>query len=217
MVTFENFLENEEKEEYFKKLRTFLDLEEKNYKIIPDSLYIYKAMNLTPFSNTKVIIVGDDPYPNSLHATGLAFSTNEGYIPRSLNNIFREYVDDLGFIYPKNGDLTKWANEGVLLMNRILTTRDKVSLAHKKKGWEIFTLNYIKLLNREKNNLVFILWGKNAYSLKDYIDANRHLVLVSSHPSPLSARISFFKSRPFSQANNYLKANGIGTIDWRLS
>jgi len=210
MGIFDDFLLNENKKEYKIKLNNFLD----NNEYIPSKEDIYRAFLLTPFENTKVVILGQDPYPNKEDACGLAFSASG--IPASLRNIFKELNNDLNIDIPKTGDLTSWAKQGVLLLNTVLTTKPNESLSHKNIGWEIFSSNYIKLLNDKKDHLVFILWGNNAIKYEYLIDKSKHLIISSSHPSPLSARVSFFNSKPFSKTNNYLVKHGIKEIDWQL-
>ncbi|MDR2867702.1 MAG: uracil-DNA glycosylase [Acholeplasmatales bacterium] len=212
-MTFEDFLKTENEKEYKKQLDAFLDKEEK--VILPAQEDWYKAWRLTPFAQTKAVILGQDPYPNKIDACGLAFSCTR--ITKSLNNIFLEYSNDLNLARPSSGDLSSWASQGVLLLNTILTTQEGISLSHRNKGWEIFVGHYLQLLNQEKEHLVFILWGKNAQTYRSYIDETKHLVISSSHPSPLSARHSFFQSKCFSKTNAYLLSHHLTAIDWRLS
>ncbi|MDR2828632.1 MAG: uracil-DNA glycosylase [Acholeplasmatales bacterium] len=215
MKSFDEFLKNEEKSDYFKKLMVFLDNEKRT--IVPNKKDWYKAFYLTSAKNTKVVILGQDPYPNIFHASGLAFSTSNTIIPQSLKNIFKELTNDINIDLPKSGDLSLWAKEGVLLLNTILTTVNDVRLAHKNKGWEIFTSNYIKELSQYKSNIVFILWGNNAIKYEQFINKNNnHLIIKSSHPSMLSAQKGFNGSHPFSRTNTFLIENNILPINWSL-
>jgi len=211
------FFSDESKKEYFIKLNKFLlEEENKNLVILPKKEDWYKAFVLTPFDETKVVILGQDPYPNKIDAMGLAFSSLNSKTPKSLYNIKLELESDLNIKCSFSNDLSSWAKQGILLLNTILTTIEGVMNAHKNIGWEVFTLNYIKLLNELKFNLVFILWGNNAIKYEKYIDINKHLVLKSAHASPLSAYRGFFGSKPFSKTNTYLISKNIEPIDWSI-
>ena len=178
---------------------------------------IYNCFKLTPFERVKVVLLGQDPYHNVNQAHGLCFSVKEGVQPPpSLVNIFQELKEDVGCEIPTSGDLTNWANEGVLLLNTALTVRAHQANSHKNCGWTWFTDNVIRILSENRDHLVFILWGGNARSKKPLIDRRKHLILECAHPSPLSAYNGFFGCRHFSKTNEYLKANGIEPIDWNL-
>ena len=195
--------------DYVKKLR--------NDEIIyPSEDSVFRALNLTTFNDVKVVILGQDPYHGENEANGLAFSINEGVkITPSLRNIFKELETDLNIINKKT-DLTKWAKQGVLLLNSILTVKKDKPLSLKSIGWEEITDFLIKYISDNKKNVVFILWGNNARTKKKIIDPSKHLVIESAHPSPLSASRGFFGSKPFSKTNNYLKKNNQSVIDWSL-
>jgi len=206
-------LNKEFDKEYFKKLCSFL--KSINEPIYPKKNDIFKVFSLCHIDNIKVVIIGQDPYHQPNQANGLAFSVNKGVNhPRSLRNIFKEVSRDCNCPYPKNGDLTNWAKQGVFLLNTILTVSEGSPSSHKNKGWEIFTDKVIKLLNSEKNNLVFMLWGKYAQSKIPLITTDKHLILTASHPSPFSARISFNGCSHFSKANAFLKNTNKSSINW---
>lgn len=178
---------------------------------------IFNALKLTPYSDVKVVIVGQDPYHGENEAHGLSFSVQEGVkIPPSLQNIFKELNSDIGVTPPKSGDLTKWAREGVLLLNSILTVKKDNAGSHKNIGWELLTDHIIKLLNEKETPVVFILWGNFARSKKRFITNKKHLIIESTHPSPFSASNGFFGSKPFSKTNEFLKKNNLKEIDWSL-
>ena len=189
----------------------------KKKKIHPCNKDIFRAFELTPFKDVKIIILGQDPYHGPNQANGLAFSVNsEVRLPPSLLNIFKEYSTDLNLPTPTNGDLSAWAERGVLLLNSILTVESGSPGSNKDFGWEEFTNQIIKALNDKKSNLVFILWGAYAQSKKIFIDSSKHLIIASPHPSPLSAHRGFFGSKPFSKTNDYLRKNKSEEIDWRI-
>ncbi len=196
------------------------DLTRKKYlsrTIFPEPALLFNAFNSTPFENVKVVIIGQDPYHGEGQANGLSFSVNQGIkIPPSLLNIFKELQEDLKIPIPKSGNLQSWANQGVLMLNSVLTVEKDKPNSHKGLGWEVFTEECIKLLSSKLKNVVFILWGKQAQALSDNINSNKHLILSSVHPSPLSAHRGFFGSKPFSAANNYLKEKGIKPINWLI-
>lgn len=212
-----NILIDEFNKDYYQKLRSFLDLEYKNNTIYPLPKDIYNALRLTSYKDTKVVILGQDPYHEEGQAHGLAFSVNKGIdIPPSLINIYKELHDDLGCNIPSHGYLVKWAKQGVLLLNAVLTVRAHQANSHKAKGWEELTGTIIKTLNNKEEPVVFILWGANARSKKQYITNPKHLVLESVHPSPLSAYNGFFGSKPFSKTNEFLVKNNLTPIDWQI-
>lgn len=204
---------------YFLALKAFLVQEKnKNQLIYPPSHKIFEAFNLTPFNQVKVVILGQDPYHSPNQAHGLSFSVNEDIkIPPSLQNIFKELQTDIiGFTMPKNGNLTSWAQQGVLLLNATLTVKAGEAGSHQKKGWETFTDEVIRQISLQKENVVFMLWGRYAQSKENLINTQKHLVLKSVHPSPLAAYNGFFGSKHFSFCNNYLMQNDIEPIDWQL-
>lgn len=211
-------LESEFSATYLTELKKFLIGEKLNGQtIFPPGKDIFNAFKLTPFENVKVVILGQDPYHGEGQAHGLSFSVPEGITPPpSLVNIFKELRDDLGVPIPTIGNLTKWAQQGVLLLNAILTVRANQAASHHGKGWERFTDAVITTLSDKREHLVFILWGNFARGKKDLIDTAKHLVIESAHPSPFSATNGFFGSRPFSQANAYLQSHGITPIVWEL-
>ena len=203
---------------YFEALREFLLEEKKRYTIYPSGSNIFSAFEHTPFEKVKVVILGQDPYHGKDQAHGLSFSVQNGIAhPPSLQNIFKELQSDLGYPSPKNGNLSAWANQGVFLLNTVLTVRANEANSHRGQGWENFTDAVIKLLNQQKEHLVFILWGAPAASKATLIDSKKHLTLRSPHPSPLSSYRGFFGSKPFSKTNAYLIENGIMPIKWALS
>ena len=202
---------------YFADLKAFLLDEKSRYRIYPKGRDIFAAYNLTPFDRVKVVILGQDPYHGPNQAHGLAFSVQRGIAhPPSLQNIFKELHDDLGCSVPRDGTLEKWAQQGVFLLNTVLTVRAGQAHSHKEHGWERFTDATIKALSDRREHLVFILWGRPAQMKAPLIDASKHHIITSPHPSPLSAYRGFFGSRPFSRTNAYLQANGIAPIDWCL-
>ena len=183
----------------------------------PHVLKIFNALNTTKFDNVKVIILGQDPYHGVRQAHGLSFSVEKGIKPPpSLENIFKELKDDIGITKPNHGNLESWAHEGVLLLNSILTVEKNKPGSHKGRGWEIFTDKILSKLNDLKDNLVFILWGKQAQEKCNFINNHKHLIIQSSHPSPYSANHSFFGSKPFSKTNTYLIKKNIKPINWKI-
>ena len=189
----------------------------KNDIIYPPKDLIFNALKLTPYKDVKVVIVGQDPYHGEGEAHGLSFSVQKGIkLPPSLRNIYKELYDDLGIEPVIDGDLTKWAKEGVLLLNATLTVKKDTPNSHSKIGWEPFTDYVIKTLNNKSKPIVFILWGNFAKSKKKFITNPKHLVIESAHPSPFSANYGFFGSKPFSKTNAFLKKNNIKEIDWKL-
>ena len=202
---------------HMKALGSFLRAEKAAGKrIYPPGAQIFRAFELTPFDKVKVVILGQDPYHGAGQAHGLSFSVAHGVMPPpSLQNIYKELHADLGLTHPGHGNLESWARQGVLLLNACLTVEDGRAASHQGKGWEPFTDAVIASLNRERQNLVFILWGRKAQDKGAVIDRERHLVLTSAHPSPLSASNGFFGSRPFSATNAYLQSHGIAPVDWQ--
>ncbi len=210
-------LEKEFKKDYYLQLRSFLDKEYQEKIIYPNQKDIYNALKLTPYKDTKVLILGQDPYHEENQAHGLAFSVNKGIqIPPSLLNIYKEMQDDIGTYIPNNGYLVKWAKQGTLLLNTSLTVEAHKANSHSNKGWQILTDEIIKSLNNKQDPIVFILWGRNARNKEKYITNPKHLIIKSAHPSPLSAYNGFFKSKPFSRTNNFLISNNIKPIDWQI-
>ena len=205
------------KTEYFQNLINFLNLQARVKKTIyPPKGQWFKAFELTQFKDVKVVILGQDPYHNPEQAQGMSFSVPKGVsLPPSLKNIFQEIQSDLG-INNQSGDLTSWAKQGVLLLNSVLTVEKNQPASHAGKGWEKFTDYVIELINKEKENVVFMLWGAYAQKKASNIDSNRHLILQSPHPSPFSAHKGFFGCQHFSKTNNYLKINNIDPINWKL-
>ena len=201
--------------DYFIRLTDFVRAEYQAGPIYPPGRLIFNAFNLCPFHQTKVVIIGQDPYHGPGQAHGLCFSVNDGVpFPPSLQNIFKEIQSDLGIPVPTSGNLTRWANQGVLLLNATLTVRAHQAGSHQRKGWEECTDAAIRSLAEQREHLVFILWGAYAQKKGAFIDRNKHLVLASAHPSPLSAYNGFFGNKHFSRANEYLKANGKEPIVW---
>ena len=202
---------------YYQNLRQFLDKEYKTKTIYPLPSNIYSALKLTTYKNTKVVILGQDPYHEENQAHGLAFSVNQNVtIPPSLINIYKEMKDDINTYIPNNGYLVSWAKQGVLLLNAVLTVEAHKANSHANKGWEILTDTIIQKLNDRNEPIVFILWGRNARDKKKYITNPIHLVIESAHPSPLSAYNGFFGSKPFSKTNKFLIDNNIEPINWQI-
>ncbi len=203
---------------YIKKLEEFLELQiQKGAVIYPAEAHYFKALEQTPLESVKVVILGQDPYHGPQQAHGLSFSVRSGVkFPPSLRNIFKELQSDVGCAIPESGDLTKWAQQGVLLLNSVLTVTEAQAGSHQGKGWETFTDKIIEAVSEKQNNVVFILWGAYAIKKGELIDRSRHLVLESVHPSPLSAHRGFFGTKPFSQANQYLVEKGRGAVNWSL-
>ncbi|MCG8340149.1 MAG: uracil-DNA glycosylase [Cytophagales bacterium] len=200
---------------YFKQLVAFIKEEYKKKKIYPPAKEIFRAFDFCSFENTRVVILGQDPYHGRGQANGLCFSVREGLpIPPSLINIFEEIKDDLHIATPESGDLERWAKQGVLLLNAILTVRAHQPGSHRNKGWETFTDAVIKEISEEKEKVVFLLWGSYAQQKGAMVDTNKHFVLTSPHPSPYSAENGFFGNRHFSKTNDYLRANNEKEIAW---
>lgn len=210
-------LEAEFAKPYYMKLREFLAEEYRTRTIYPDMHDIFNALHHTPLADTKVVILGQDPYHGPGQAHGLSFSVQAGVAaPPSLQNMFKELRDDLGCRIPNNGHLLKWAQQGVLLLNTVLTVRAHEANSHKGKGWESFTDRVIETVNRKDETVVFLLWGSHAQKKAELITNPKHRIVRSPHPSPLSAHRGFFGSRPFSKANQYLGEAGLAPIDWQL-
>ncbi len=200
------------------KIREFIKYEYSNYTVYPNMYDIYNCFRFTPVSDLKVVILGQDPYHEPNQAHGLCFSVKEGVkLPPPLVNIYKEIESDLGIKEPNCGNLTKWAREGVLLLNTTLTVREHLANSHSKCGWGWFTDSVIKLISDNTENVVFILWGGNARSKVPLIDTSKHLILQCAHPSPLSAFNGFFGCKHFSKANDYLISKGKKPIDWDLN
>lgn len=213
----DSILKDEFEKEYFKKLVNFLDLEYQSNVIYPDQENIFNALKYTDYKDVKVVIIGQDPYHEFGQAHGLAFSVLDNVkIPPSLKNIFKEIESDLAIPIPTTGNLTKWATQGVLLLNSVLTVRERKANSHKNKGWEIFTSSIIKLLNDKDNTIVFLLWGNDAKAKKELITNPNHVVLTAVHPSPLSAYNGFFGCKHFSKVNQILTKTNQKEIDWTL-
>lgn len=213
----DNLLKDEWSKPYYKNLRKFLIDEYKNYRVYPDMYDIFNALKYVDYNDVKVVILGQDPYHGRGQAHGFSFSVQRNVaIPPSLQNIYKELHDDLGCYIPDNGNLIKWAKQGVLLLNTVLTVREKTPNSHRGRGWEILTDRVIDLLNERENPMVFILWGSNAKSKEKLITNPNHLILKSVHPSPLSAYRGFFGSKVFSKTNEFLKKNNMNEIDWQI-
>lgn len=221
MVNFGNkwdsLLKEEFQEEYYQKLRTFLITEYRTKTIYPDMYHIFEAMKATNYDDVKVVILGQDPYHEPNQAHGMAFSVQPGVrIPPSLFNIYKELSSQLGLTIPNHGYLMKWAKQGVLLLNAVLTVERGKANSHKNMGWEQFTDRVIQLVNAKEKPVVFLLWGSNAIAKAKMIDTNKHLVLTSPHPSPLSAYRGFFGNGHFLTTNEFLKQKYSQVIDWQI-
>ena len=202
---------------YYRKLFEKVKEEYNTKQVFPPADEIFTAFHLTPLKDVKVVILGQDPYHNDGQAHGLCFSVKPDVdIPPSLVNIYQELRDDLGCEIPNNGYLVKWAKQGVLMLNTVLTVRAHMANSHRGKGWEEFTDAAIKALNKQDRPIVFILWGRPAQMKKSMLDNPNHLILEAPHPSPLSAYRGFFGSKPFSKTNMFLQQNGIAPIDWQI-
>ncbi len=212
------FLENEFGSPYFKEIKEFLVSEKNaNHLIYPPDSKVFSAFELTPIERLKVIIIGQDPYHGGGQAHGLSFSVPEGIrVPPSLRNIFKELHSDLGITISSSGNLENWAKQGVLLLNATLTVRANEAGSHQNRGWEKFTDAIINKISKEKENIVFILWGKYAQAKEVLIDSNRHLILKAAHPSPFAASKGFFGCKHFSKTNDFLRMKGIKEINWEV-
>ncbi len=221
MINFNNswdiLLKDEFEKPYYKNLRKFLVQEYKTQTIYPNMNDIFNSLKYTDYKDVKVVILGQDPYHQPNQAHGLCFSVKKGVNPPpSLQNMYKEIHAEYGYPIPEHGELTCWAKQGVLMMNTVLTVRESQPNSHKGMGWEIFTDNVISLLNQRPEPMVFLLWGANARAKTKIITNPAHLVLCSAHPSPLSAYNGFFGNGHFRKANEFLKQNGIGEIDWKI-
>ncbi len=215
--SWDQILADEFKKEYYLKLREFLKIEYGTRVIFPPMNDIFNSLKLADYNNLKVVIIGQDPYHEPNQAHGLAFSVRKGNpIPPSLKNIYKEIENDLGIAPPSHGELTKWARQGVLLLNNALTVRSGAANSHRGMGWEQFTDAVIQKVNRKPEPVVYMLWGANAREKSRLINNPNHLILTAAHPSPLSAYNGFFGCRHFSKANEFLKKNGIPEIDWSI-
>ncbi len=202
---------------YFLQMKSFLTDQSEQTTIYPEKKDIFNALHFTSYEQTKVVILGQDPYHGRGQAHGLSFSVQPGVkIPPSLKNIFKELQTDLGYPIPNHGCLEAWAHQGVLLLNTVLTVQESTPNSHKGKGWEFFTDEVISLLNKRKQPVVFILWGRNAAEKKQVITGEHHYIIEAAHPSPFSAYRGFFGSRPFSKTNQFLTSIGETEIDWQI-
>lgn len=210
-------LQGEFKKEYYKQLFVKVNEEYRTRQIFPPADEVFSAYHFTPLSEVKVVILGQDPYHGEGQAHGLCFSVKKGVdIPPSLVNIYKELQDNLGCAIPNHGNLTKWASQGVLMLNTVLTVRAHQANSHRGIGWEEFTDATIRVLNEQDRPMVFILWGRPAQMKKKMLNNPKHLILEAPHPSPLSSYRGFFGSKPFSQTNQFLEKNGIAPIDWQI-
>ena len=213
----DEILKDEFQKDYYKQLREFLKSEYSHYTIHPDMYDIFNALKYTSFKDTKVVILGQDPYHGAGQAHGLCFSVKKGIEPPpSLKNIYKELISDVGITMPPHGELTKWAKQGVLMLNTVLTVRDGAANSHKGMGWEIFTDRVISELNKKETPVVFLLWGRNAREKAKIINNPLHVKLETVHPSPLSAYGGFFGCRHFSKTNRILLSSGQKIIDWQI-
>lgn len=211
-------LNREREREYYINLQKFLEEEYQQHRIYPPREKIFQALNKTDYDEVSVVILGQDPYHGIRQANGLSFSVSTGEkIPPSLRNMYKELQMDVGVNVPKHGDLVSWAEQGVLLLNTVLTVREGEANSHKGKGWEIFTDKIISLLNEREQPVIFVLWGNQAKLKKKLIDENRHFIIEGVHPSPLSASRGFFGSKPYSKANKILRDLGKEEIDWSIN
>lgn len=217
-MTFLELYNQEKEKEYFKRLAEFVNYEYKHYTVYPPKDSIFSALKACDLENIKVVILGQDPYHNENQAHGMCFSvpTSQKEIPPSLINIYKELNSDLGCYIPNNGYLKKWADQGVLLLNTVLTVRAHNANSHAGRGWEIFTDKVIETLNKSDQPLVFLLWGKPAQSKIKLLNNPKHLILTAPHPSPLSSYRGFFGCKHFSTANNYLEKHNLTPIDWQI-
>lgn len=215
--SWDEILKDEFEKEYYQKIRKFLIYEYNHYRIYPDMYNIFNALKMADYNDIKVVIIGQDPYHEEGQAHGLCFSVQKGIkTPPSLVNIYKELNTDLGCYIPNNGFLEKWAKQGVLLLNNVLTVRQGMANSHKSCGWEIFTDKVIEELNKREKPIVFMFWGANAKKKEALVTNKKHYILKSAHPSPLSAFNGFFGCKHFSKANEFLKANNLEEIDWQI-
>jgi uracil-DNA glycosylase len=215
-LSWQKHLAGEKEKTYFAELESFVAAEQAHHTIYPPPDKIFTALKLTSYEQTKVLLLGQDPYIKKGQAHGLAFSVEDkqASIPPSLRNIYRELKDDVGVIAPKHANLTAWAEQGILMLNVVLTVREGESNSHKNKGWETFTDEIIRLVSQKQEPVVFVLWGKPAQKKIPLIDAGKHTIVQGAHPSPLAR--GFLGSRPFSKINDALRSHGLGEIDWRI-
>lgn len=213
--SWKNYLGGEFQKDYFRQLIDFVRSEYKTQTVYPPGREIFRVFDCAGFEDVRVVIIGQDPYHGPGQANGLCFSVRDGVtFPPSLRNIFKEIQNDLGKSIPASGDLERWAQQGVLLLNATLTVRASAAGSHQNKGWEQFTDAAIKAISDNKSNVVFLLWGAYAQKKGEIIDRNKHLVLMSAHPSPFSADRGFFGNKHFSKTNEYLKSKGLKEIEW---
>ncbi|MBQ9972322.1 MAG: uracil-DNA glycosylase [Firmicutes bacterium] len=214
----DDILKGEFEKEYYLELRKFLAQEYRTQTVYPDMYNIFNALKYTAYKDVRVVIIGQDPYHEPGQAHGLCFSVQKGVkVPPSLVNIYKELKSDLGIETPGHGCLTEWAENGVLLLNAVLTVRKSAANSHKGKGWEKFTDRVIELLNEREEPVVFILWSANAKAKAQLITNPKHFIITGAHPSPLSAYNGFFGGKYFSRANAFLEANGLGAVNWNIS
>ena len=218
MTTWNEILADEMQKDYYQELQAFVQKRRAEVRVFPEEKNVFNALELTPFESVKVVILGQDPYHGPNQAHGLAFSVKpEVAIPPSLLNMYKELANDIpGFHMPNHGYLVKWAEQGVLLLNTVLTVERGIAHSHAKFGWEVFTDQVIAALNEHREKVVFLLWGSHAQKKGQFIDRNRHYVLTAPHPSPLSAHRGFLGCHHFSKTNEYLKQNGLTEIDWQV-
>ncbi|MES2528135.1 MAG: uracil-DNA glycosylase [Bdellovibrionota bacterium] len=217
LYSWSKLIEEESTKPYFRELQSFLKSERKKYDIFPPEKEVFTAFDLTPFENVKVVILGQDPYHGDGQAHGLSFSVKKGIkTPPSLVNIYKELHSDLGINIPEHGNLEKWAKQGVLLLNTVMTVRKAEAGSHQGQGWEIFTDRVIEVLSTQKSDIVFILWGGPSQKKASKVNLEHHHLIISPHPSPLSSYRGFFGSKPFSQANAFLTKSGKAPIDWSI-
>jgi uracil-DNA glycosylase len=215
--SWKSVLSDEFAKPYFRDLKLFLLEEKKKYRVFPPGSMIFNAFNSTPFDRVKVVVIGQDPYHGFGQAHGLCFSVPDGIAkPPSLVNIFKELEADTGIQAPSHGNLQKWTEQGVLLLNATLTVRENSAGAHQHQGWETFTDEAIRKISEQQNGIIFVLWGNFAIAKKELINSNKHFILTAAHPSPFSAHKGFFGCRHFSKINSLLKEMGKDEIDWRL-
>jgi uracil-DNA glycosylase len=216
-VAWQAILAGETEKPYFKALEAFLAEERKTYTIFPPEEDVFNALRCTPYERVSVLLLGQDPYHDDGQAHGLCFSVRPGFeAPPSLKNMYRELRDDLGCAIPNNGYLVPWAEQGILMLNAVLTVRAHTPNSHKDKGWEQFTDTVIRKVNEKSDPVVFVLWGGYAQKKTPLVDTTRHTIVQSAHPSPLSARNGFFGSKPFSKVNAALRAAGKSEINWQI-
>ena len=215
--SWKKILKDEFNSQYFIELKEFLIKEKKKYNVYPPGRLIFNAFNKTPFENVKVVLLGQDPYHGKGQAHGLCFSVPKGIsLTPSLVNIFKELTTDLDVPFPAHGNLEKWADQGVFLLNATLTVRASQPASHQNKGWEIFTDSVIKKISEKRAGIIFLLWGKYAQAKEVLIDTNKHYILKAAHPSPYSADYGFFGCKHFSKTNNILSRHGLSVIDWSI-